>query len=199
MDHIMQWVAAYGPYAVLAVAAYFEGPVTAFIAGSQIAAGILDPYITCAILVAKDLVLDTWWYAVGRFARIPYFEARLARVREKSNAVDWLITRFERPWREHPVRMMWITKLAYGFSMYLLITAGLAKVPFKKFYLYTLPVTVFQFGGLMTLGYFLGGMMWNTVQNIWVYLTGIMLVSLGLWLIIPVLLKLVSRRYVERQ
>ena len=88
--------------------------------------------------------------------RLPYFAERISKWRTETKLGAHILAPLERQWHHHPVRMMWITKLAYGLSMYLLITAGMAGLPFKKFYLYTLPATIFQFGGLMVLGYFLG-------------------------------------------
>ena len=51
---------------------------------------------------------------------------------------------------------MFFSKLAYGLSTPLLISAGLVKLPFKKFITHAFPVTVFQFGILMITGYYLG-------------------------------------------
>jgi membrane protein DedA with SNARE-associated domain len=60
-------------------------------------------------------------------------------------------------WREHAGKTMFLGKLAYGLSQFFLMSAGLVKMPFRKFMVYALPVTLFQFSVLMGIGYYLGG------------------------------------------
>lgn len=199
MDHILQYLADFGPYAGLLIAAFLEGPIVSFVAGTLIATGILNPYGALGVLVFKDLVLDTVWYGVGRFADLPYFAPRIEKWRADTKLGAHVLAPLERQWHTHPVRMMWVTKLAYGLSMYLLITAGIAGVPFKKFYLYTLPVTLFQFGGLMVLGYFLGTATWANVQNWWLLGTLVFFVSTGIYFGMPMFAKWIRRKFVEGQ
>ena len=51
---------------------------------------------------------------------------------------------------------MFLSKLAYGLSTIFLISAGLVKMPFKKFVSYAFPITVFQYGIIMIAGFYLG-------------------------------------------
>ena len=156
METLTQYLIEYLYWALL-VAALIEGPVASFVAGALIAMGYFNPFAAFGILAFKDLVLDTAFYALGRYGvRIPAVAKYVDGLRSKTNLGSDLLKGIEQGWQRHPVRLMWIGKLAYGLSAWFLVSAGLAGVPFKRFYLYTLPVTVFQFGVLMVLGYILG-------------------------------------------
>ncbi len=65
-------------------------------------------------------------------------------------------------------------------------------------YLYTLPVTAFQFGGLMVLGYFLGISMWNSAS--WVFVTiQLAVAAVGVFFAIQAITRYVRKQYVEAQ
>ena len=156
METLTQYLIEYLYWALL-VAALIKGPGASFVAGAMITMGYFNPFAAFGILAFKDLVLDTAFYALGRYGvRIPAVAKYVDGLRSKTNLGSDLLKGIEQGWQRHPVRLMWIGKLAYGLSAWFLVSAGLAGVPFKRFYLYTLPVTVFQFGVLMVLGYILG-------------------------------------------
>ena len=51
---------------------------------------------------------------------------------------------------------MFVSKLAYGLSIPLLVTSGLVRLSYWKFVWQALIVTMFQYGLLMVVGYYLG-------------------------------------------
>ena len=98
------------------------------------------------MLILGDLIPDTIYYYIGRFGN-------KRKIMEKYGSRLNLI---EKLWREHGKKTMFLSKLAYSLSIPFLISAGLVKMPFRKFISYAFPVTLFQYGVIMAIGYFLG-------------------------------------------
>lgn len=197
MDSLVHYLIEYRYWALLVVA-LAEGPVASFVAGSLVALGYFNPLYAFGVLAFKDLVLDTVFYAIGCLARIPFFAKRISVLRTQTGLADRVLNAIERGWQRHPIQLMWIGKLAYGLSAWFLVSAGVAGLPFRKFYLYTLPVTAFQFGGLMVLGYFLGTAMWNTASW-WLIALQIAIAAVAVFFAIRAMTRYVRRRYVEAE
>lgn len=140
-------------YLVLFPAAFFEGPIVAFFAGLLASLGYLNIPIAYGILLLGDFVPDTIYYFIGRYGEnknfIHKYGSKFGLTTERFNFIKKI-------WHTHGFKTMFISKLAYGMSTGFLIAAGLAKIPVKKFYKYTIPVTVIEYGLLMILGYYFG-------------------------------------------
>ena len=113
-------------YIALFPVAAFEGPVVSLIVGFLVRLGYLEFIPAFCILILGDIIPDTIYSLV------------------------------EKLWKNHPKKTMFFSKVTYGLATPFLISAGLVKMPFKKFISYTIPITLFQFGTIMTIGYLLG-------------------------------------------
>ncbi len=133
-------------YFILFPLAAIEGPIVSLVVGFLIYLGYLKFLPAYAILLLGDLIPDTVYYYIGRFGN-------KRKIMEKYGSRLNLV---EKLWREHGRKTMFFSKLAYGLSGLFLISAGLVKMPFRKFISYAFPVTLFQYGVIMTIGYFLG-------------------------------------------
>ena len=120
-----------------------EGPVVALVAGFLVFLGHLAFWPTLAILLIADLTSDTVYYLIGRFGN----QQRL--VKKYGSGLNSI-------WQKHPKKMMFFGKLAYGLSVPLIVSAGVAKIPPGRFFLSALPATVLQYGGLLVISYYLG-------------------------------------------
>ena len=133
-------------YFILFPLAAIEGPMVSLVVGFLIYLGYLKFLPAYAILLLGDLIPDTVYYYIGRFGN-------KRKIMEKYGSRLNLV---EKLWREHGRKTMFFSKLAYGLSRLFLISAGLVNMPFRKFISYAFPVTLFQYGVIMTIGYFLG-------------------------------------------
>src|SRR3989338_11262891 len=131
MDDLLQYLIEYRYWALLVVA-LAEGPVASFVAGSLVALGYFNPFAAFAILAFKDLMLDTAFYGVGCLARIPFFAKRVSALRAQTGLADRVLQAIERGWRDHPVQLMWIGKLAWGLSALFLASAGGGRGSFQE-------------------------------------------------------------------
>ena len=138
-------------YWILFPLACFEGPILAFVVGALCALGYFDVLPAYGVLLLGDLVPDIAYYFIGRFGERSAFITRYSqKIRIKKEHVD-VIRRF---WLEHPWKTMLFSKLAYGLSTALLISAGVAGLPFKKFFASAFPITLAQYGLFLFLGYY---------------------------------------------
>ena len=145
MESLVLLLTKYG-YFILFPLAAFEGPIVSLVVGFLIYLGYFKFLPAYAILLLGDLIPDTIYYYIGRFGS-------KRKIMEKYGSRLNII---EKLWLEHGKKTMFLSKLAYTLSVPFLISAGLVKMPYRKFISYAFPVTLFQYGVLMALGYFLG-------------------------------------------
>ncbi|MCX6755784.1 MAG: VTT domain-containing protein [Candidatus Nomurabacteria bacterium] len=140
-------------YWTLLPLALVEGPILALAVGFMAHIGYFNFIYALIIIILGDFLPDSAYYALGRFGNK---EKILARFDTKSKIISSHFNFIEKAWKEHTTKTMFISKIAYGLSTPLLITAGLAKLEYWRFVRWALCVTVIQYGILMTLGYYLG-------------------------------------------
>lgn len=133
-------------YFILFPLAAIEGPIVSLGVGFLIYLGYFQFLPAYAVLLLGDLIPDTVYYYIGRFGS-------KRKIIEKYGSHLNLI---EKLWQEHGRKTMFLSKLSYGLSIPFLISAGLVKMPYKRFIFYAIPVTLFQYGVIMAIGYFLG-------------------------------------------
>jgi membrane protein DedA with SNARE-associated domain len=153
-------------YWVLVPLAFIEGPIVSFVAGTLASVGYINPYIALAILGARDIIVDTGCWLLGRYAKNLRITQRiLAHFSVSNEAIDSV----RNLWNEHGFRTMFISKLSYGISAAFLVVAGMVDIPFRRFFKYGIAITIFQYGILFFLGYFFGaafGSLYNIFNNI---------------------------------
>ena len=177
-------------YAVLFPLALFEGPLVSLAVGFMVSLGYFNFLLAYAILLLGDLIPDTLYYAIGRFGN------KRELIERHGRSMPLLSRHFpllEKLWHEHGRKTMFLSKLAYGLSTPLLISAGLVNLSFKKFFSYAFPITLFQYAIIMAIGYFLGYSYERAVN----YITDV-----GLLLAVVILLGagyVFVRRYARRQ
>src|SRR3989344_2510162 len=160
-------------YWIIVPLSFVEGPLIAFVAGTLSFLGYFNPIIMFSILLARDIVLDTIMYAVGRFGGETRFARRmLTKIGVRSEHLEEV----ERMWERHGFRTMFISKLSYGVSAAFIIVGGLVRTPFRRFFFYGALVAGVQYGGLFLLGYFFGRAL-DTVSNVFTYLQYLILAA----------------------
>lgn len=141
-------------YPALFIGTIFEGPVVMTASGFLMKIGALDFWPAYFLLLAGDLCADALWYALG------YFSAgqRLAKV----GKVLYLDTEFtekvKEAFRQHETKIVFINKLTmgFGFSLAVLVIAGMSRVPFRKYMLLNFFGGLFWTAFLIGVGYLFG-------------------------------------------
>ncbi len=140
-------------YAALFPLAALEGPVVSLIAGFLVHLGYIAFIPAYAILILGDVIPDSVYFYIGRLGDHKKIAEKYGP-KLKGIAASFEVV--EKLWRDHPRKTMFFSKLAYGLSIPFLLSAGLVKMSFGKFMEYTMPATLFQYGFLMLVGYYLG-------------------------------------------
>lgn len=141
-------------YAILILIAIPEGPVVMLLSGGLIRLGHLSFWPAYVALMAGDLIADIAWYCVGYYGGMRFvdrFGKFFGITREKVEIVGKFFHKYHN-W------ILFISKITtgFGFALVTLMTAGLVKIPFKKYLLLNFIGQFFWTGGLIALGYAFG-------------------------------------------
>ncbi len=152
MEQIIQLLEQYG-YLILFPIAAVEGPIVALLVGFLIFLGIFQLVPSMIILVLGDLIPDIVYYSIGKFGNkqdfVKKYSAKVRFISDNFHIVEDL-------WHKHTKKTMMVSKLAYGLSTPLLISAGLVNVKFFKFVTMSFVQSVIQYAVIISLGYTLG-------------------------------------------
>ena len=141
-------------YLILVPACVIEGPVVMMISGFLIKLGYLNLPLTFLTLTLGDLLGDTIWYYVGRHGghKFIFHFGKYFNVTE--NDVS-LITHI---FHKYKNKILFISKITAGFGLSLatLITAGMIKIPFKRFIIINFLGELVWTSICVSVGYFFG-------------------------------------------
>ena len=140
-------------YLALFPLACIEGPIIALAVGFMIHLGYLSFIPDFLILILGDFIPDSIYYFIGNLNNK---EKIFNKYDTKSKLISKNFKHIEGMWQNHSLKTMLVCKLAYGLSTPLLILAGLTRISYFKFIWQSVTVTIFNYGILMLLGYFLG-------------------------------------------
>lgn len=151
LEQILLLLTTYKYYLLFPVAV-IEGPIITVIAGFLVSLGHMDFLISYAVVVAGDLTGDTISYALGRWGGIKLIERLGHLIGINTTHLEKIKNQFQ---DKKARRIIW-GKLAYAMEMPFLIGAGLAKVPYRIFFFYTLIPTLPKSLLFLLIGYYFG-------------------------------------------
>lgn len=128
-----------------------EGPIITLLAGAFVKLGFLSFWIAYFTLMAGDLVSDTMWYFIGYYGG-PKFVIRFGKYLGINMEKVRVVSKF---FHTYQARILFISKITtgFGFALVTLITAGLVKIPFKKYVQYNVLGQFIWTAFLIGLGY----------------------------------------------
>jgi membrane-associated protein len=142
----------YFSYAIVVIFACIEGPVLSMIFGVLIKLGYFSFWPIYAALMAGDLLGDTIWYHVGRYFGYPFIRkfGKYFSIDENS------VTKISEVFHKHKYSILFISKITtgFGFAIVTLLTAGIVKIPFKRYLLTNLLGQFIWSGILIGVGFF---------------------------------------------
>ena len=117
-------------YVLLGLLVATEGPLSTLIGASASAAGMLQWEWVLVATVVGNVVGDCVWYSVGYMGRMKwlYDHGRWFGMRPHH------VARLEREMRLHARKLIIFAKIAYGLIVPTLVAAGLARVPWRKWF-----------------------------------------------------------------
>ncbi len=141
-------------YFILAPLTLIEGPLVMMVSGLLLRLGYFSflPLYLC--LVISDFAGDIVWYWIGyHFGnRFTKKFGRFFSITEEGVAI------VEKLYHEHHNKILIISKLTtgFGFAVVTLFTAGMVKIPFKRYALLNFIGEFIWTGLLLSVGYYLG-------------------------------------------
>lgn len=117
-------------YILLGLLVATEGPLSTLIGASASAAGMLQWEWVLVATVVGNVVGDCVWYSVGYMGRMKwlYDHGRWFGMRPHH------VARLEREMRAHARKLIIFAKIAYGLIVPTLVAAGMARVPWRKWF-----------------------------------------------------------------
>jgi membrane protein DedA with SNARE-associated domain len=145
LPHLGTWT-----YLLIAVLVAFEGPATTLIGAAAASAGLLNPVLVFVFAAAGNLTSDALWYSLGRAGKIDVWK----RFGKKRGVDPEVVNTIQRGINEHAMKIMFFAKLTMSFMIPTLITAGLSKVPWRRWFPPDLAGEMLWTGALVLIGYF---------------------------------------------
>lgn len=117
-------------YGILTLLVATEGPLSTLIGAAAAAAGLLDVRWVFVAAATGNILGDTLWYLVGYRGKLNtvYRYARWVGIHRRH------LVRLQREMHTHAVKMILLAKVAYGLIVPTLVAAGLARVPWRRWF-----------------------------------------------------------------
>ncbi len=151
MDFTISLLAKYG-YLILFPLAVIEGPIITIVAGFFVTLGVLNLLAVYIIAVLGDVVGDSGLYFLGKWGGDKVLEKYGKYLGVTQEKIDQAKEFFNK----HGKKAVALSKITHGIGMAGLVAAGGLSVPYRRFVLTCLTVTLLQSAIMLTIGIFFG-------------------------------------------
>jgi len=139
-------------YGFIIVFACAEGPILSMIFGVLIRLGYFDFWPVYTALMVGDLIGDIGWYQVGK-----HFGHRfIGRFGKYFNVTEASVAKVTKIFHDHKHKILFLSKITngLGFALATLITAGIVRIPFRRYLVINLVGQFIWSGILIGVGFF---------------------------------------------
>ena len=194
--HLEAFVVAYGAwiYVLLFVIVFVEtgvvvmpflpGDSLLFIAGAVAAGGGMDPVLLAGLLMLAAILGDSTNYVIGRTAGERLFSNPNSKIFRR----DYLQKTHDF-YDKHGGKTVTLARFLPILRTFAPFVAGVAKMPYPRFFGFSVLGTILWVGGLVTLGYFFGNVPFIK-KNLSLLVVFIILLSL-----VPMIIGVVRSRF----
>ncbi|NJD58621.1 MAG: DedA family protein [Anaerolineae bacterium] len=136
-------------YLILALLVAIEGPIATLLGAAAASLGYMNPALVFFAAAAGNLTADTLWYYLGYIGKLDWvnrFGQRLGVSLEK-------LVRLEDMLREHAPRVLFVSKLTVSPMIPALISTGLIRYPWQRWFPAVFAGEMIWTGSLVTIGY----------------------------------------------
>ena len=137
-------------YIILALLVAVEGPIATLLGAAASSAGLMRPIPVFLAAATGNLTADSLWYSIGYLGKtdwILHFGRRLG-IRES------LINHLKQNMTAHATKVLFLAKLTVSFVIPSLITAGLLRIPWKRWFPALILAETLWTGSLVLIGYY---------------------------------------------
>lgn len=175
-------------YLILVPLTILQGPTAMTVGGFFLRLGYFTFWPLYLVLMITELFADAIWYAIGYHGAHSFVRkyGRFFGITEK------LVERTKAAFHRHHDKILFLSKITmgFGFALVVLMTAGLTRVPFKRYILFNAAGQFIWTAFLIGIGYAFG--------NLYLVIDeGLRLMSLFAFVIIILLLGYGFSRYLR--
>ena len=170
-----------------------EGPIITVIAGFLSSLGFLNIFIAYAVIVVGDIVGDIMFYAIGYYGRQKFVNRWGRFLGITSERVE----RLEKHFEKHAGKTLIVVKLSQGIGAVVLVAAGIARVPFRKFVWYNFIPTLPKSLILILIGYY-SGESYVKISSYLDYAAIGTVIAAVIFIVIYFMMRKVSKKYADR-
>ena len=156
----------------LVVMPFLPGDSLLFIAGAVAAGGGMDPVLLAGLLMLAAIMGDSTNYVIGRTAGERLFSNPNSKIFRR----DYLEKTHDF-YERHGGKTVTMARFLPIFRTFAPFVAGVARMPYPRFFGFSVFGTILWVGGLVTLGYFFGNVPFIK-KNLSLLVVGIILLSL---------------------
>ena len=168
----------------LVVMPFLPGDSLLFIAGAVAAGGGMDPVLLAGLLMLAAILGDSTNYVIGRTAGERLFSNPNSKIFRR----DYLQKTHDF-YDKHGGKTVTLARFLPIIRTFAPFVAGVGKMPYPRFFAFSVFGTILWVGGLVTLGYFFGNVPFIK-KNLSLLVVGIILLSL-----IPMIIGVVRSRF----
>ncbi|MBV6754281.1 DedA family protein [Pseudomonas chlororaphis] len=168
----------------LVVMPFLPGDSLLFIAGAVAAGGGMDPVLLAGLLMLAAILGDSTNYIIGRTAGEKLFSNPNSKIFRR----DYLQKTHDF-YDRHGGKTVTLARFLPILRTFAPFVAGVGKMPYPRFFMFSILGTIFWVGGLVTLGYFFGNVPFIK-KNLSLLVVGIILLSL-----LPMIVGVVRSRF----
>ncbi len=140
----------YWAYPLITLLVAVEGPIVILLASAAASAHLLKPVFVFLAAIAGNMAADTGWYMVGYLGKLDWFKWGGKRIGINPEMFDKLRNRIH----DHAVKILFAAKITNAFIVPALIIAGVARVPWRKWFPYVAVGETLVTGVLVITTYF---------------------------------------------
>jgi membrane-associated protein len=158
-QHIFQFLSHYG-YFIMLPLMIIEGPVVTIISATMAALGAFNIFIVLILSIAGDMIGDIILYSLGYKWGMGF----VRNIGKYIGITEKLVTRMEKYFERHGGKTIFAVKSTTGLCWATFTAAGIAKMKFKKFVLYSFFGGIVWSSFLVAMGYFYG-YLWREIKQ----------------------------------
>lgn len=137
-------------YVLLALLVAVEGPIATLLGAVAASAGLMEPVFVFFAASSGNLAADTLWYMLGYFGKTEW----IFHVGNRLGLKPKLIEHLQQKMVSHATKVLFLAKLTVSFVIPSLITAGLLKIPWKRWFPFFIIAESLWTGALVLIGYY---------------------------------------------
>jgi len=187
-----QWVLAHG-YLLMFLLMLAEGPVVTAAGAFAAALGYFNVWLVLTLSILGNLVPDAIYYAIGYWGR----KGIVDKYGRYFHITEERMERLEKSYEKHAGKTLLFVKLAPLFATPGLVAAGIARVPIKKYTLWSFIVTAPSSLFYLIVGYYFGAA-YNKVVEFANYGSYILAMAIVVFITLSYLQKKYGKKLAEK-